>query len=71
MRSCRGGSSGNGSGGRGPASKKKEAVKVKGGKKAGNTLESGEATPNGVSGTATPQLVVENGTSTLRNNVTR
>lgn len=46
------------------AAKKKEAVKVKGGKKAGNTLESGEATPNGVSGTATPQLVEENGTST-------
>jgi len=51
------------------AAKKKEAVKVaKGGKKANKELESGEATPNGASGTATPQLLEENGTSSGKTN---
>ena len=51
------------------AAKKKEAVKVaKGGKKANKELESGEATPNGASGTTTPQLLEENGTSSGKTN---
>jgi len=51
------------------AAKKKEAVKVaKGGKKVNKELESGEATPNGASGTATPQLLEENGTSSGKTN---
>ena len=40
------------------AAKKKEAAKAKGGKKITKETESGEATPNGTSGTATPR---ENG----------
>ena len=51
------------------AAKKKEAVKVKGGKKVNKETESGEATPNGVSGTATPQLVEENGSSEKTNGI--
>jgi len=51
------------------AAKKKEAVKVKGGKKINKETESGEATPNGVSGTATPQLVEENGSSEKTNGI--
>jgi len=52
------------------AAKKKEAAKAKGGKKVTKETESGEATPNGTSGTATPQLRENGVTSENKNGVT-